>query len=128
MTAAVAVGMIIMGIGIAGIWTRDLLGGEAVELSAGVFAAREEGSGSLFWPHWIAEFTTAVFLIVGGVGLLADAGWAATISALALGALLYTSTNSLGWAFAQRDRFPYAVPMLLGDLVAIAGLVVLLTR
>jgi len=128
MTTLLAIGKIVMGVAIAGIWSRDIIAGEAVDLSAGFFRARDEDSGGLFWPHWLAEFTTAGFLIVGGAGLLGDASWAATTAAIALGALLYTSTNALGWALAQRDRYPYAIPMILGDVVAIGGVIVLLTR
>ena len=40
--------MILMGSGIAAIWTRDLVVGEKVDLTQGVFRARDQADGSLF--------------------------------------------------------------------------------
>lgn len=117
--------MILMGLAIAAIWTRDSLAGEKVDRSAGVLPSRDE-DGSLFLPHWIAEYTTAALLVAGGIGLLADTGWARPVTGLGLGALFYTSVNSLGWALAERDRYPYAVPMAVGVAVAVAGAIWLL--
>ena len=55
MDAAVAILMIGMGLAIAGIWTSDILVGDRVDLSEGLFRARVAKSGTLFWPHWLAE-------------------------------------------------------------------------
>ena len=33
---------------------------------------------------------------------------------VSLGALAYTSLNSLNWALAERKRLPYAIPMYVG--------------
>lgn len=125
MITAVAVFMILMGVSMAALWTRDIVAGEQVDLSAGFFRARDGADGSLLWPHWLAEYGTAAALIAGSVGLLAGTGWAEPVSFLALGGLLYTSTNSLGWAWARPERRPYSVPMLaglLGGAVAVAVL------
>lgn len=125
MDSLLAILMIVMGLGIAGIWTRDIAGGDKVDLSAGFLAARD-ADGSLFWPHWFAEYSTAVALIVAAIGLLIDTTWGSPLAALALGALFYTSVNSLGWAFAERERLAYAIPMLVGICVSIFGAVRLL--
>ena len=69
---------------------------------------------------------TRALLLGGGIGLLLDTGWARVVAALGLGALFYTSTNSLGWALAERDRRSYAAPMSAGILVSVAGAVWLL--
>ncbi len=121
MTAA-AIFMILNGLGIAGIWTMDIVSGKKVDLSHGIFKAREEGSGSLFWPHWIAEYGTAAALIIAGAGILFDTAWAILLAPAALGALVYTSINSLGWAFAKKERYAYAVPMLVGAIGGLAAL------
>ncbi|MEX1288564.1 MAG: hypothetical protein AB1Z57_11550, partial [Acidimicrobiia bacterium] len=71
MTWVVGLGLALMGVGIAAIWTRDIVAGEQVDLSNGVFAAREP-SGSLLWPHWLAEYATAATLVAGGVGVIVD--------------------------------------------------------
>ena len=117
--------MILMGVAIATIWTHDIVAGQKIDRSPGLLHARDE-DGSLFWPHWLAEYATAVLLVVGGVGLLADTAWGRTVAGLALGALFYTSVNSLGWAFAEPDRYAYAVPMTAGVVVSVAGAIGLL--
>lgn len=121
METIVAVLMIVMGAGIAAIWTKDIASGEKVDLSEGFLRAREGEDGSLLWPHWVAEYATAAALIVGGLGLLTHSEWGPPLAALAVGALFYTSMNSLGWAFARRDRLSYAVPMIAGVAVSLLG-------
>lgn len=128
MDVVVAVLMLLMGIAIAAIWTRDIVAGEQVDLSDGFFAARDPAGGTLFWPHWLAEYGTAVLLVAGGTGLLTDVGWAGIVAAVAAGALLYTSTNALGWALAKPERRAYAFPMFAGIVVGLLAFVYLLAR
>ena len=45
---------------------------------------------------------------------------------VALGALAYSSLNSLGWALAERARFAYAVPMVVGLVGALVSIGLLL--
>lgn len=126
MEPAVAVFALVMGAGIAGLWSADLVRGR-VDLSRGAARSRDADSGSLLLPHWLAEFATAGALLAGGVGLLSGFGWAVVLTAAGLGACAYTSVNSLGWALARPERRPYAVPMLVGavgSLLGVAGLLV----
>ena len=123
MDTVVAVLMILMGTGIAGVWTADIIGGDKVDLSDGVLRARESDTGSMLWPHWVAEYTTALLLFVGGGGVLAGTGWARLLSGFALGALFYTSVNSLGWVLADRERSAYGAPMVVGIVVSAIGLI-----
>lgn len=127
MERVVAILMMLMGAGIAGVWTRDIVASEHVDLADGVFGARDPDSGSLFWPHWLAEYATALGLVTAGVGLLVDAPWSRTVAGIAAGALLYTSLNSLGWALAAPERGAYAAPMVAGVVVAVVAIVYLLT-
>ena len=126
MVVAVAVFMLAMGVAIAAVWTRDIVAGMQVDLSAGFFRARDDAAGTLFWPHWIAEYGTAAALVAGAIGLLLGALWGEPVSFAALGALLYTSANSLGWAWARPERRPYAIPMLVGVVGGAGALAVLL--
>jgi hypothetical protein len=115
--------MAVMGLGIAGVWTRDIVAADQLDIAAGRLRAREPGAGSFLLPHWIAEFGTAGLLLAGSIGLLAEAGWALALSLVALGALVYTSTNSLGWALAERARLPYAAPMAMGAVGGVAAII-----
>ncbi|HSK27813.1 MAG TPA: hypothetical protein VK894_12965, partial [Jiangellales bacterium] len=98
---AVAVFALVMGVGVATIWTLDLARGR-VDLGAGLLHARE--GGDLLWPHWLAEYATAAVLIVGAIAWLAGAAWADGVLLVGLGALVYTSVNSLGWVLADHPR------------------------
>ena len=120
--------MLVMGIGMGVIWARDIVRGEQLEISGGRWRARDPQSGSLMLPHWIAEYGTVGVLVTGAVGLLTESSWGEPLSLVALGALVYTSTNSLGWALAERARLPYAVPMLVGVLGGLTALIVVLAR
>lgn len=118
--------MVVMGLAIALTWARDMRSSPEVDRSAGLLRARDRRDGSLFLPHWIAEYATSLGLVVGGIGLIVDVGWAEGVSLVALGALTYTSVNSLGWTLALRSRRPYAIPMLVGAVGGVIAIVVLL--
>ena len=122
----IAAFMLLMGAAMGVVWTRDIISGELLDLSEGRWWARDPESGTLLVPHWIAEYGTVAALVAGAVGLLTQGSWGEPLSLVALGALVYTSTNSVGWALAERTRFPYAVPMLVGVLGGLAAVIILL--
>ncbi len=64
--------MIVMGVAISGVWTRDIFVGDQIDRSRGLLGAREPDGGYLLVPHWIAEYSTALLLFIGAAGLLAD--------------------------------------------------------
>ncbi len=120
--------MVVMGAGIAGIWTVDIVRSPEVDRTRGFLRARDRSNGSLLVPHWTAEYVTALLLAVGGFGLVLSTppgvwSWAIPIG---LGALAYTSLNSLGWVLADRSRAIYAIPMTIGLIGAIASIGLLL--
>lgn len=102
----------VTGTGIAAIWTKDIFTNTDIDLSKGFFQAREKDSGNLFWPHWLAEYATALLLIAAPVLVFFGIKTGTQLLPFAAGALFYTSLNSLGWAFARKERFGYAFPML----------------
>lgn len=116
MDTLVALFMALMGIAIAVIWTVDISRGTGFDRSLGLARARELGSGSLMLPHWVAEYATAIALIVGSVAILFGWAVAVPVACVALGALVYTSLNSLGWALATPTRVAYAIPMAIGAI------------
>lgn len=120
-----AVFMMVMGAGIAGVWTADIVRGTRVDLRRGILRTRDDG-GSRLLPHWIAAYGTAAGLLGGAIGLLSGQPWAAPVAAAALGAMLYTSINSLGWALAEPSRRAYALPMGVGAVGGLAALTALI--
>lgn len=118
----------IIGAAMAGIWARDIISGHGFDAPHGLLRAREADSDDLMIWHWAAEFGTALLLIAGAFLLLANAAIAEPVMLIALGALMYTSTNSLGWSLAAPERRPYVIPMAIALIGAImcAGALILL--
>ena len=109
----------VIGAAMAGIWARDIMSGHGFDAPHGLLRAREADSDDLMIWHWAAEFGAA-FLLVGGAFLtLAGAALSEPILLLGMGALMYTSTNSLGWSLAAPERRPYVIPMAVGLIGAI---------
>ena len=128
MSSLVAVFMLVMGAGIAGIWTIDIVHSPEVDRTRGILRARDRSNGSLLVPHRIAEYATALLLLAGGLGLVfatAPGAWSWLVP-IGLGALAYTSLNSLGWVLADRSRAAYGIPMGIGLVGAIASIGLLL--
>ncbi len=104
----------IMGAAMAGIWARDIASGIGYDATQGFLHARETDTEDLMMWHWLAEFGTAGVLMVGAILLVFGAALAQPVMLLGLGALAYTSANSLGWSLARPERRPYAYPMVIG--------------
>jgi len=127
MTTPVGLFMLVMGIGMAGMWSVDILRSPEIDRTRGLLRARDR-NGSVMAPHWLAEYATAATMLVGGLGLLL--GWSAGpwawLVPIGLGALAYTGLNSQAWVLAERSRYAYGIPIaigLVGPLVAI-GLII----
>lgn len=115
--------MLVMGAGMAGLWTVDMTRSPEVDRTRGLLRARDRSTRSLLAPHWIAEYATAVLLVIGGLVLLLDGSGALALAVpVSLGALAYTSCNSLGWVLADRSRTSYGIPMAVGLVGAAAAL------
>jgi hypothetical protein len=108
------------------IWIMDIGKNPEVDLSEGFFKAREKNSQNLFWFHILAEITTGILLIASGIVLLLGDINLHPVVHFALGALFYASLNSLGWAFAEKGRRSYALPMLSGLIISIISIIILI--
>ncbi len=117
--------MIVLAAGILLVWMLEVANRKFKD--QGSLPEWKSEGGDLIWLHLLAEFATAGILIAGGIGLLGQNGWGYKLSLVALGALAYTSLNSLAWSFAQKKRIGYAIPMLIGLAGSVAGVVLLLT-
>ena len=126
MTTIVALFMLVMAVGMAGMWTIDILRSPEMDRSRGLVRARDR-NGSVMVPHWLAEYGTAVMLLVGGLGLLLDwpsGAWAWFVPA-ALGALAYTGMNGQAWVLADRSRAAYGIPAAVGLVGAVVAFVLI---
>ena len=126
MEVLVAIFAGIMGAAMAGIWARDIMSGHGYDAPDGLLRAREADSDDLMIWHWAAEFGTAFVLIAGAFLIMINAALAEPIMLLGLGGLMYTSTNSLGWAWAAPERAPYVWPMaggLIGGIISATVLI-----
>ena len=85
-----------VGTAIAGLWAMLIGRHQVPELEAGTPSIRF---------HIAAELRTATLLIVAGIGLWMDAGWATTLAAGAIGAALYSCVASPGY-YADRGEWP----------------------
>jgi len=106
---AIPIYMAIDGIAIATMWTVDIYNNNLLE--DGFFKSNE--GGKLFWPHLVAEYGTAAGLVISAYGLYNDRLWGEPLALISLGALTYTSLSNLSWSLAEKNRYIYAVPMIL---------------
>jgi hypothetical protein len=120
----ISVFMILSGLGIAGIWTVDIIKGRFAR-RGGFFYWRE--GENMLWPHILAEYMTSLALIIGAIGLYTEKEWGLNISLAALGALLYTAINSSGWVLAEKNRMSYGIPMWFSLAGAVISLFILLS-
>ena len=125
-TRIIPIFMTIAGLGIISIWTVDLIKKEKVILDEGFLRVRDRETGQYILPHLIAEYGTALLLLIAAVGLCRSTSWAIRLSFLALGALIYTSLNSLSWVITRHERLPYGIPMLFALAGALISILILL--
>jgi len=75
--------------------------------------------------HLIAEFSTAVLLIVSGVGLWLNSEWAKRLSLISLGMLLYSVVASPGY-YAQKNNVPMVVMFFVFIILTVIAIIALL--
>lgn len=121
----IAIFMLLMGAGIVSIWAMDMAKGKFG--SKYRFFSWTNDGGDLMWPHILAEYITAACLIASGIAIFLNLTWSYPFTLISLGALFYTSLNSLSWVFADQSRLPYGIPMMValaGSAIAIVVLVI----
>lgn len=88
---------LVVGAGMIGQWVMFLVSGQVPELETEPLRIRF---------HLVAEFVTAIALLVGGIALLTDQTWGRWFYLLATGMLLYTVIVSPGY-FAQKGQWAF---------------------
>ncbi len=111
--------LLIMGVGIIIIWVVDINNNPEIDFTGGFFRARERESNNIFWFHIVAELLTGLLLIISGMVILLNEKELIFLVYFSSGSLFYTSLSSLGWAFANRERYLYAFPMIGGLIFSI---------
>ena len=86
---------IVVGTGMIGQWTMSYLTKQIPELKTEPIR---------IWFHIAAELTTAICLLVSGIGLLITANWGRELFLISTGMLFYTSIVSPGY-FAQKGEW-----------------------
>lgn len=119
--------LIMTGIAMIIIWIIDINENPEVDMTGGFFRAREKNSNNIFWFHITAELITAILLIMAGIIIVLKAERLIPLVFLSLGALFYSSLNSLGWVFACQHRKKYAFPIITGLTIAVLSALMLIT-
>ena len=117
--------LLITGVGIGTVWTLDLVSQKNITMNGSIFKARDKGTNQVMWPHLLAEYGTAASAIVSAIGLYRKEPWAEPMALVTSGLITYTSINSMAWVVSEKERFAYAIPMMIG--LASAGITVAAT-
>ncbi len=112
----------IIGLGMLGIWIKDIASGKFS--GQGHFFKWVEGEGRLCL-HIVAEFLTGIVLILAAIGLFYEASWSKNVAFVGLGAVIYSAINSSGWVIHKKERIPYGIPMWITLLISMCILFVL---
>jgi len=105
---------IIVGFLMIGMWSFFLVTGKVPEIQTEPFRIAF---------HLAAEFATAIFLIIGGVGLLRNLPRATSIYFVAAGMLLYSLIVSPGY-YAQQGEWPFVAMFAILLIVALVSILV----
>ena len=108
MTKIASAYSIFVGLSIFGLWTMLWILGEIPEL---------ETEPIRIGMHLVAEFVTAVLLIVGGVALLKSWKYGINLFQVSMGMLIYTLIQSPGY-FAEQGEFAFVVMFAIFLLIA----------
>lgn len=90
----IAIYSLFIGILMIGMWVLFILNGQVPEMTT-------KPAGIML--HLLAEFTTAILLIIGGIGLLKKIKIGYNLNLVALGMLLYTLIVSPGYYLQRGD-------------------------
>ncbi len=77
--------------------------------------------------HLIAEFLTAVFLIIGGIGFIMNQPWGVAVFFIAIGMAIYSTINAAGF-YGQLKDWPMFITLMVFTIFSllIAALIVII--
>jgi hypothetical protein len=106
----------VVGAGMIGQWLFFLATGQVPELETEPLRIRF---------HLVAEFVTAIALLVGGIALLTNQTWGRCFYLLAMGMLLYTVIVSPGY-FAEKGQWAFVGMFAVVLLLALVSIVLVI--
>lgn len=107
---------VLIGLMMIGLWFSLLLTKKVPELKSANYAPK------LIAYHIVAEFLTAIMLIISGIGLFLVSDWARILSAISLGMLLYSVINSPG-KYAHEKNLPMVIVFTTITVLTIAAII-----
>jgi len=107
---------LVVGAGMIGQWLFFLVTGQVPELKTEPLRIRF---------HLVAEFATAIALLVGGIALLTNQTWGRWFYLLAMGMLLYTVIVSPGY-FAEKGQWAFVGMFAAILLLALVSIVLVI--
>jgi peptidoglycan/LPS O-acetylase OafA/YrhL len=111
-----AVYALVVGMGMIGQWLFFLATEQVPELKTEPLRIRF---------HLVAEFATAIALLVGGIALLTHQSWGQWFYLLAVGMLLYTVIVSPGY-FAEKGQWAFVGMFAVVLLLALVSIVLVI--
>ncbi len=111
MKTAIGIYALVVGLGVLGLWTMLLLGGQVPEL---------ETEPASIATHMTAEGLMAVLLIASGIGLFLKRRFAPHLMLLSSGMVIYSVINSSGYYLEQNNIGMVGMFAVLAVLTVIA--------
>jgi len=68
--------------------------------------------------HLIAEFITAIMLLIGGFGLFADQSWGMVIFYISIGMVIYSTINAAGF-YGQLKDWPMFIMLIVFTIISL---------
>jgi hypothetical protein len=109
MKKIVASYLIFIGISMIGAWIMFYVTGSIPEL---------ETTPVQISMHLLAEFSTALLLVIAGISMLKNKVWSQQIYFLSMGMLLYTLIQSPGYFFEQKE-YPLVIMFALFFVIGV---------
>ncbi len=68
--------------------------------------------------HLIAEFITAIMLLIGGFGLFANQSWGMVIFYISIGMVIYSTINAAGF-YGQLKDWPMFIMLIVFTIISL---------
>ena len=101
--------IIIIGIAMLSMWIFLLIKREVPELTT---------KPTQIFFHLVAELSTSIMLIIGGIGLIMDQSWGIPLFFISIGMAIYSTINAAGF-YGQLKDWPMFIILIVFTLVSL---------